>query len=137
VTDVQLVCCRLLKVFGKTHCDTVTYRHDAGFAAIDNDDERRYVCHVPSILHHSLMLKRNSECYCITSESCHQFRPLISKLFSILLDFILECNLEDTDHPGPTTMNVQISSPERKTSEALILKKISRLVWEHHGSVKV
>jgi hypothetical protein len=33
-------------------------------------------------------------------------------------------------------MNVHIfSSVERKTIEALIMKKISRLVWEHHGSV--
>ena len=62
---------------------------------------------------------------------------MISKLFSILLDIVLECNLEDTDHPGPTTMNVQIFSPEKKTGEALIFKKISGLVWEHHGSVKV
>ena len=58
-------------------------------------------------------------------------------LFSILLDIILECNLEDTNDPGPTTMNVQIFSPERKTGEALILNKISRLVWKHHCSVKL
>ena len=66
-----------------------------------------------------------------------EFRSLISKLFSILLDIILECNLEGTDHPGPTTMNVQISSPERKTGEALILEKVSRLVWKHHDVVQV
>ena len=58
-------------------------------------------------------------------------------LFSILLDIVLECNLEDTDYPGPTTMNVQIFSPERKTGDALILNKISQLVWKHHGSVKL
>jgi len=34
-------------------------------------------------------------------------------------------------------MNVQIFSPERKTGEALILEKISRLVWKHNGSVKL
>jgi hypothetical protein len=34
-------------------------------------------------------------------------------------------------------MNIEIFSPERKTGEALMLKKISRLVWEHHGSVKL
>jgi hypothetical protein len=34
-------------------------------------------------------------------------------------------------------MNIVVFSPERKTGEALILKKISRLVWEHHGSVKL
>ena len=45
--------------------------------------------------------------------------------------------MEDIDHPGPTTMNVQIFSPERNTGEALILNKISRLVWKHHGSVKL
>ena len=58
-------------------------------------------------------------------------------LISILLDIVLECNLEDTDHPGPTTMNVQIFSPERKTGETLILEKISRLVWKHHGDIKL
>ena len=79
----------------------------------------------------------NSECYCITSESGRQFRSLISKLFSIFLDIVLECNLEDTDHPGPTTMNVQILSPERKTDEALILKKESQLVWKHQGGVEL
>ena len=78
----------------------------------------------------------NSPCYCITSESDRQFRSLIY-LFSILLDIVLECNLEDVDHPGPTTMNVQIFSPERKTGEALILRKISRLVWKHHGDIKL
>ena len=67
--------------------------------------------------------------------SDRQFRSLISILN--LLDIVLECNLEDIDHPGPTTMNVQIFSPERKTGEALILDKISRLVWKHHGSVKL
>ena len=56
---------------------------------------------------------------------------------SILLDIVLECILEDTDHPGPTTMNVQIFSPERKTGEVLILEKISRLLWKHHGDVKL
>jgi hypothetical protein len=55
----------------------------------------------------------------------------------MLLDLVLECDLEDIDHPGPNTMNVLIFSPERKTGEALILKKISRLVWEYHGSVKL
>ena len=54
-----------------------------------------------------------------------------------LLDIVLQCNLEDIDHPGPNTMNFYIFSLERKTGEALILKKISRLVWEHHGSVKL
>jgi hypothetical protein len=34
-------------------------------------------------------------------------------------------------------MNVHIFSSERKTGEALSLKKISRLVWEHHGSIKL
>jgi len=34
-------------------------------------------------------------------------------------------------------MNVQIFSPERETGEALVLKKKSRLVWEHHGNVKL
>ena len=87
-------------------------------------------------LHHSLVLNyRNSQSYCITSESDRQFRSL-RYLFSILLDIVLECNPEDTDHLGPTTMNVQIFSPERKTGEALILNKISRLVWKHHGNVK-
>ena len=57
--------------------------------------------------------------------------------FSILLDIVLECNLEDIDHPGPTTMNVQIFSPERMTGEALMLDRISRLVWKHHGSVNL
>ena len=62
---------------------------------------------------------------------------MISKLLSILLDIVLECNLGDTDHPGPTTMNVQIFSPERKTGEVLVLMKGSRLVWKHHGSVEL
>jgi hypothetical protein len=80
---------------------------------------------------------RNSQCYSITSESGRQFRSLISELFSILLDIVLECDPEDIDHQGPNTMNVHIFSSERKTGEALIMKKISRLVWEHHGSVKM
>jgi hypothetical protein len=80
---------------------------------------------------------RNSECYRITSESVRQFHSLISELFSILSDIILECILGDIDHRGPNTMNVQIFSPERQTGEALLLKKISHLVWEHHGSVKL
>ena len=90
-----------------------------------------------STLHHSFILNyHNSQCYCITSECDRQFRSLIS-IFSILLDIVLECILEDTDHPGPTTMNVQIFSPERRTGEALTLTKISRLVWKHHGSIKL
>jgi hypothetical protein len=90
-----------------------------------------------STLHHSFTLNyRNSQCYCITSESDRQFRSLYLN-FSILLDIVLECNLEDTDHPAPTTMSLKILSPERKMGEALILKKISRLVWKHHGSVKL
>ena len=91
-----------------------------------------------SALRYSLMLNyRDSQCYCITSEGGRFFRSPISKLFSILIDIVLECNLEDNDHPGPTTMNIQIFSPERKTGEALILKKISPLVWKHQGSVKL
>ena len=70
----------------------------------------------------------------VSQVSDRQFRSLIS--ISILLDIVLECNLEDTDHPSPTTMNVHIFSPERKTGEALILNKISQLVWKH-GSVKL
>ena len=58
-------------------------------------------------------------------------------LFTILLDIVLECNLEDTDHPGPATMNVQIISPEREMGEALILEKISQLAWKHHGTLKL
>ena len=58
-------------------------------------------------------------------------------LISILLDIVLECDLEDSDHPGPTTMNVQICSTGSKTGEALILKKISRLEWKHHGDIKL
>ena len=82
---------------------------------------------------------RNSQCYRMTSEGDRQFRLLISefKLFSILLDIVIECSLEDTDHPGPNTMNVQIFNPESEMGEALMLKKISRLVWEHHGNVKL
>ena len=34
-------------------------------------------------------------------------------------------------------MNVQIFSPERETGEALVLEKISRLVWKHHGGIKL
>ena len=45
--------------------------------------------------------------------------------------------MEDTDHPSPTTMNVHILSPDKKTGEALILKKTSQLVWKHHGGVKL
>jgi hypothetical protein len=78
---------------------------------------------------------RNSQSYCVTSECGRQFRSLMSDPFSILLDLVLECDLEDIDHPSPDTMNVQIFSAERKTGEALILKKISRRVWEYHGSV--
>ena len=66
-----------------------------------------------------------------------RFRSLISELFLILLDIVLEFNLEDIDHPGPNTMNLHIFSTERKTGEALILKKISRLAWEHRASVKL
>ena len=58
-------------------------------------------------------------------------------ILNFILDIVLECNLEDNDHQGPNTMNLQIFSLERKTGEALILKKISRLVWEHHASVKL
>ena len=58
-------------------------------------------------------------------------------LFSILLDIVLECNLEDADRPGPTTMNLQIFSPETKTGEALSLKKIFRLLWKYYGSIKL
>ena len=58
-------------------------------------------------------------------------------MLNLLLDIVLECNLEDTDHPGPSMMNVQISSPERKTGEVFVLEKVSRLVWKHHGGVKV
>jgi hypothetical protein len=79
----------------------------------------------------------NSQCYSITSESGRPFRSLISELLSILLDIVLECDLEDIDHPGPNTMDVHIFSSDRKTGEALILKKMSRLAWEHHGSVKL
>jgi len=60
----------------------------------------------------------DAQCHCITN-------------------IVIECDLEETDHPGQTTMNVQIFSPERKTGEALIMEKISRLVWKHHGSVKL
>ena len=55
----------------------------------------------------------------------------------MLLDIVLECSLEETDHPGPTTMNVQIFSSERKKGETLTLEKISGLVWKHDGSVKL
>ena len=58
-------------------------------------------------------------------------------LFSISLDIVLECNMEDIDHPGPTTMNLQVFSPEKKTGEALILKKICRLLWKYYGSIKL
>ena len=54
-----------------------------------------------------------------------------------MLDIVLECNPEDTAHPGPTTMNVDIFCSESKTGEALILEKISPLLWKHHGSVKL
>ena len=86
-----------------------------------------------------MLINSNSQCYHITSKRTRsrQFRSLISKLFSILLDIVLECDLEDTDHPGPTSMNVQVFSHERKTDEALILEKVSRLVWKHHGGVMV
>ena len=90
-----------------------------------------------STLRYSLMLTNcNSQCYNISSKRTRNslFRSL---LFSILLDIVLECNLEDTDHPSPTTMNVQVFSYERKTDETLILKKVSRLVWKYHGVVKV
>ena len=91
-----------------------------------------------STLYHSLIVNyRNSQCYCITSERSRQFRSSVSKLLSILLDIILECNLEGNDHPGPTTMNVEIFSPERKTGETLILKNVSLLVWKHYGRVEV
>ena len=59
------------------------------------------------------------------------------KLLSIFLDIVLECNLEDSDHPGPSMMDIEIFCPERKTSEALILKKVSRLVWKHDDGVKL
>ena len=78
---------------------------------------------------------RNSQCYCITSESDRQI--LLTDLSSILLDIELECSLEGTDHPVPTKMNVHIFSPERKTGETLVLERISRLVWMHRGSVKL
>ena len=42
----------------------------------------------------------------------------------MLLDIELECSLVETDHPGPTTMTLQIFSPERKTGEALTLEEI-------------
>ena len=119
---------------------TLYHNNAAGFAAIADNDEHRYVGHFPlQMLHHSLMLNyRNSQCYCITSESDHrEFHSLISKIFSILLDIVLECILEDTNHPGPTSMDVQIFSAERKTSETLILEKISQLVWKHHSSIKL
>ena len=58
-------------------------------------------------------------------------------MFSIILDIVLECDLQDADHSGPTAMNVQIFSSERKEGQALILKKVSRLVWEHHGTVEL
>ena len=77
----------------------------------------------------------NSQCYCITGESDRQI--LLTDLCSILLDIELECSLEGTDHPVPTKMNVQIISPKRKTDEALILEKISGLVWKHRGSVEL
>ena len=63
-----------------------------------------------------------------------KFSSLISKF---LLDIVLECYLDDADDPGPTTMNIHVFSPERKTGEVLILKKISRLVWKHLGTVKL
>ena len=92
-----------------------------------------------SKLNHSPILNYpNSQCYRITSESGCQFCLLISKLFSTLLDIVLECNLADTDDLSPTTMNVMMFSPERKTGEALILKKkVSRLAWKHRGSVEL
>ena len=100
------------------------------------DAQKRMLC-PSSTLHHSLMLNPSSQCYCITSEIGRQYHSLISKLFLILLDIVLECNLEDTDCPGLTMMDAQIFSPERKTDEALIFKNISQLVWKHDGSVKV
>ena len=106
------------KVFWETHCDSVSPRW---IRSNRYRSTQMRMLSPSSTLHHSLMLNyRNSQCYCITSKSSRQFCLLISKLFSILLDVVLECNLEDTDHPGPTTMNVQIFSPERKTGEALI-----------------
>ena len=55
----------------------------------------------------------------------------------MLLDVVLEYSPDDSDHPGPTTMNVQIFSPERKKGETLTLGKISELVWKHDGSIKL
>ena len=88
------------------------------------------------MLHHSLILNyRNSQYYSITSErSPIPFIDIYSQSF---LDVVVECNLEDSDHPDPTMMNVEIFSAERKTGEALVLKKVSRLVWKHHGDVKL
>ena len=42
----------------------------------------------------------------------------------MLFDTELECSPEEIDHPGPTAMNLQIFSPERKTGEALTLEEI-------------
>ena len=58
-------------------------------------------------------------------------------LFSILLDIVLECDLEGTNHPAPSTMNLQIFSAEQETSKVLILKKMFRLVWKHYGCLKL
>ena len=58
-------------------------------------------------------------------------------LISILLDIVIECTVDDPDHPGPTTMNVEVFRPERATGEPLTLEKISSLAWQHKDAIKL
>ena len=57
--------------------------------------------------------------------------------FSVLLDIVIECTVEDPDQPGPTTMNIEVSTPERRTGETLTLEKISSLEWRHNNTIKL
>lgn len=57
------------------------------------------------------------------------------RIFSTVLDMVIECTLEDADQPSPTMMNVTIVSPQRSTGEPLVLQKISPLEWKHNDGI--
>ena len=98
-----------------------------------------------SALHQFSCAKTTVTANAIVSQICttvivNSVLSLIIYLALLKLDIVLECDLEETDHPAPTsTMNVRIFSPDRKTDEFLVLEKVSesRLEWKYHGSVKL
>ena len=49
----------------------------------------------------------------------------------------IECTVEDPDHPGPTTMNVQVFSQGGEAGITLTFEKISSLEWRSNNAIKL